>query len=651
MDIRDFSARLSAARNDFRKEVGKLRAVHKQRLDDKNRVFREKQDKRSKSYLKSVDDISHAASANANRYKVESQQAIAKNKDILLDKLKEQRDIADRELITYRNKYNRTLEDLKDDFHSNNEERERMSKERQDSLQRSLDNRFDYRTMELERDIKNLNKRAHDGLIDANKNSLKEHREHVEENRKALAELEKANRLERAEDKNKYHSNLEALRFNHRKRLGKMEDLQKNLKDRFFEERKRESNDKANAVQQFADTVLEKDKQSKEKRRIINKRDNIEQEQRIRKIEDLYKRRDIDPFRYRSEFVDKHRFNTLKNRTEDRAKRLMNHLLDNDLEHNKKRYDLIDQFKRDRRDQRVKFSDTYDRLRKDAFENFSKTLLDKRNHVRDIVKTYRNQMSDERATNENRLKASNDLARHRLGRERKEGLERMNSFVQKSKDSFTKIKTQNELDRKELLDDASRRLYLDTMDLKFDFNEHLGRTEASYEDKLHNLQIQFRKMKDYFQRKLDIQNDKFVRELNYKQKIFETQREDEKRAYREALANQSENNLKRFIELKNSFDNQLNKIRRENDMKLDDVVNNYEDNIYDIRKDNLIKKRREQKYFNDTIENLSEHGDKTAEGQRIAYKTKLEKVRAAEEKAKEELVKELTRIYDIRSNE
>ena len=648
MDISDYSTRLQTARKDFREQTGKLRNAQKRQLDNLEKVNKTKLDKRKRAYLKSVDNIAQMSEENANRYKLKTKEAVAGKKKFFLDKLKTQGIKQRKELGYYKEKFQRNLNDIRNKYFDSVEIKEDTHRRDKERLRNSSNKRFDIKTQELEKDIENLNESSRNKLIHVNKDSLADRREIIDKNSIDLAHLEKQNKLERARDRDKSFADLEKLQSGYKNSLEKMDELREDFKDNVFEQRKESERKRIDEIKRFSTRVLDKNVQDKERRWLANKRMNMKNEKRIRDIEDQSKRRNIDPYRYKSDFYDQYRMDLVKERSEKRVQRLMNTLLDNDLEHNFKRDELLNEFKKNRAERNAEYSKKIDEVKKEGFEGNLKAMLNNNDGNDRAVKVYRDQLYNDRAKNENDLKLARTMSLKKIKQARREGLDQLNHFVEKSSNTFEKIKKENEIEKNKLLEDASRELYLSKMDIKHDFSEYLGKKEASYEDKLQDSQNKYKKLQDYYERKLDVLASKFSRELNYKQKIFEVQREDQNRAYKIALANQEEKGIRRFVELKSTFEDRLAKIRHENDSSLNDVMHKYEEKMHEIRTDSLIKKRRAHKFLNDTVDVLKKSRDKTTKNQRLTYETRLKEIKMTDVKAKAELIKELSRLHDAR---
>ncbi|MBL6989851.1 MAG: hypothetical protein ISR65_08735 [Bacteriovoracaceae bacterium] len=235
-----------------------------------------------------------------------------------------------------------------------------------------------------------------------------------------------------------------------------------------------------------------------------------------------------------------------------------------------------------------------------------------------------------------RLSTAEKLSKARTKKREKHLNDVVNSLTTKNQKALEDLQHEVNLEKTRLFTNVKQQMHDVTEQQRSDSQTKLNSITDKYQEMLNDKKLENDRVKNNFQIRLNNLLQATKKRLGRQKEDFDAAKEQNDKIVQKASARKEERYTKKLHLLKSNFDKKIAKMKIDSDLQMMRTVNDYENQIDDTRRQTEIKQRRMEQKFKDDYERMDSLHKINFEAMKDQYELKLENVKLANQKAKEE---------------
>lgn len=624
----DYTRSLSKQKEDFRDMANRMREDKRSEIANMKQVHRDQKIKQSKNYRENFDKVRENFKSEVDAITDRAQKFVERKSDDFKKTLQRQEYQASKERFSKQKEFDRRLHGLNDKYQDIikqlDEENELKTANTTDRHRKSLRGQEMRHRDEIQKISENVKEKTEKSrlahatdrrrLVDKNAKKLEDI---FRENKKnqILSKEQFKNQVDRIEENNVAdRSRLKSGHDQHLKRLHKIREDQLQGQTEEFKQLQEK-----NRVQQA-------DEQRKTSR-LHNDQLNKLQTDNRKEVDNL--RRLLRQFGQRQEEGDSYsdRVASIESNYRARLRRLYEYM--QDIEKNSAEKNDINrtEFREDLRDIKTEFSNKNDKLARD----YHRRLFRK--------ETENNEIVDRLSKNfDQRTKETEEISRRRLDRHKRDSKRLFNNQRSNFSNSLDKVVEDNQeelrsikkgfADKTNVLTEKNNTEKNELLQsLREEFQRKLDTSRKVFEERLDNKDQEIDNLKLKFQMNYEALKTQADKDIAFLRHLAKEQSEEDKKVTRLILENKENERLIESKKTLRGHQKELRRIQHENDLKVRDLINNYEARLQQLRTDTDRETKSKKKELTFSQLNLKNQTEVEKANLIEQYETKIAKLK------------------------
>ncbi|MBK23099.1 MAG: hypothetical protein CME70_03755 [Halobacteriovorax sp.] len=627
MEISDYNAKLAEARTRYRDSASEMKENHASEKRALEKLHKKRQDKAVKSFINAKEGLEAQNKANHDRYIENTQKEIQKRTDRFVKDLGATKNEFARSQKENKSKYDTKLKNISSGFSTQMKERDRLGKLRSESAEKHFKEAAFQNQRTFDKNLSDIQQSNTEKFNTFRDNTLLERqdqdRKHLTEKKlltqdasvrqnlmknsfqKEKQRLRDSAAVAQQSQKNHTENQLENLRNNNTAEKDKMkanfEYIAQNITDKGTAEVKKlqdeNRRDLARREAQFANSRLSLEQK-------INKAVNTGESNQT----DLMLRKNKEAYENRLKNYD-HRLNKMN------------------LSHQGDKSRGIEKQQEARNNMKIKH-----RRELDKQENVTRNVRQyemghlKKKHQEQLEAVMQSKdmvdLQGKEKVNSDRLSA--DM---KLKNQREDLIRQMNKANEKQQDEIREMAKSFSEEQSKFIASEKRTSNQDKADIRNKMTLDRAVAAASFEDRIHQLEQENKRLVENYEGKLSVQMNKAAREIQ-RREIAEQERNKEiQRATARTLQQKDRQAYLDLVKLKGDFEKRLEEQQNSQEIQLTTLMRKYEDRI---EQNNLEAKKKHELAINmerNNFQKLKEAKEIEMRAMENQFKLKIDKLK------------------------